>query len=392
MKNKVTKKMVIELDLQTQALTKKDIRDWRQAWQMALDVDRPLRNRLLDIYRDVVVDGHLSGAMEQRESAVLQKTFKLVDFKTNKEDPELTNLFNSKWFKDLLKLSLQSITYGHSLIQLGDPIERNGHKIFDSVQLVPREHVVPELGLVTKEPGDELSNALQYRELPYCNWLIEVGGNNDLGLLLKAVPHVISKKNMAAFWDQFGELFGMPVRIAKTASRDPKEIAKMEGMMEDMGAAQWGLFPEGTELQIVETTRGDAYNVYDKRIIRANNELSKLWIGQTMTMDDGSSLSQSETHLEIFNRIVKRDADMVRDVINDKVIPLAVMHGILPKAMRFDWDESIDYTPEQQIQLEQMLLNNYNVDPKYFAEKYNIPITEKKEGKTNLSADVDFFV
>lgn len=192
--------------------------------------------------------------------------------------------------------------------------------------------------------------------------------------------------------DQFGELFGMPVRIAKTASRDPKEIAKMEGMMEDMGAAQWGLFPEGTELQIVETTRGDAYNVYDKRIIRANNELSKLWIGQTMTMDDGSSLSQSETHLEIFNRIVKRDADMVRDVINDKVIPLAVMHGILPKAMRFDWDESIDYTPEQQIQLEQMLLNNYNVDPKYFAEKYNIPITEKKEGKTNLSADVDFFV
>ena len=62
----------------------------------------------------------------------------------------------------------------------------------------------------------------------------------------------------------------------------------------------WGLFPEGTEIEIKETTRGDAFNVYDKRIDRANSEISKGVLNQTMTIDSGSSLSQSEVHLEVF--------------------------------------------------------------------------------------------
>ena len=44
-----------------------------------------------------------------------------------------------------------------------------------------------------------------------------------------------------------------------------------------------------TEIEFVESGKGDAFNVYDKRIDRANSELSKLIIGQTMTIEDGSS-------------------------------------------------------------------------------------------------------
>ena len=149
-----------------------------------------------------------------------------------------------------------------------------------------------------------------------------------------------------------------------------------------MGAAAWGLFPEGTEIDIKETTRGDAFNVYDKRVERANSEISKGLLNQTMTIDNGSSLSQSEVHLEVFENVVESDADLVKDIVNDQLIPRMVKHGFPIKGLRFIYDESIDYTPEQQVLFETMIADRFEVDPKYFINKYNIPIIGKKQVPT----------
>jgi len=150
-------------------------------------------------------------------------------------------------------------------------------------------------------------------------------------------------------------------------------------MLSSMGAAAWGLFPEGTDIEIKETTRGDAYNVYDKRIDRANSELSKGILNQTMTIDNGSSHSQSEVHLEVFENVIEKDADLIRDIVNDQLLPRMVKHGFPVKGLRFDWDNSVDYTPEQQLEYEKMLLEHFECDPKPFEEKYGIKILGKKE-------------
>ena len=67
-----------------------------------------------------------------------------------------------------------------------------------------------------------------------------------------------------------------------------------------------------------------------------------------------------------------------------------IRHGFPLEGCRFEWDELIDWTPGQQIQIEQMLLNNYEIDPKYFSEKYNITITGTKQAF--LKDDNRFFV
>ena len=128
------------------------------------------------------------------------------------------------------------------------------------------------------------------------DWCSEAGGTHDLGLYLKCAQQTIPKKNMCSFWDMFGEIFGMPLRVATTTSRDPKEYDRIERMLRDMGAAAYGLFPEGTTVDLKESTRADAFNVYDKRIDRCNSEISKGILTVTMTMEDGASLSQSEVH------------------------------------------------------------------------------------------------
>ncbi|WP_028897619.1 DUF935 family protein [Prevotella sp. HUN102] len=372
-------KTVMELQRTTDSLTRKDIGDWRTAWQMAINADNPNRQRLYDVYRDVEVDLHLSGCIQQREGFVLARSFKLVNEKGD-EDEQAVDYFNKSWFKQLMKYALDANYWGHSLIELGELMtDTNNMLYYNGVKLIPRKHVIPEYSRVVKQLGDEWQSGINYHEPPFVDWLIEVGQPDALGLYLKAATQTIPKKNALAFWDTFAEIFGMPMRIARTTTRDDKELSKMEKMMADMGTEGWGIFQQGTDIEVVESTKGDSFNVYDRRIDRANSELSKLIIGQTMTIEDGSSLSQSETHLEVFQNLVDSDCDMLRDVINNQLIPRMIQHGFPLQGIRFDWDYSADYTPEQQVAYEQLVLNNYEVDPSYFEEKYNMPVGERRQ-------------
>ena len=359
----------------SQNLYQKDIQQWRNAWQQALSVENPSRNRLYEIYDDIITDQHLNGAINQRKDMVLQKEFYFTDLKSGERVQEPIDYFEQTWFKDLLNYVLDSIYYGYSLIELGN-ITVYG---FDKVALIPRKNVVPEFGIIKKDIYDHVSKGIKYTEEPFNTWLITAGRADDLGKLLGCVPSAIAKRNALAYWDEFAQLFGIPVRIAKTGSRDSTEINSIKNMLENMGPAAWGLFPEGTELEFVENTKGDAFNVFDRRIDRANSEMSKGILGQTMTLDSGSSLSQSEVHLSVLKNLVEKDADMVRDVINGQLLPKMHKLGVNIGDIRFDWVNDTQYTPEQQLQMEQMLLSaGYEIDPKYFTDKYGVPITGKR--------------
>ena len=383
------KKMVIELQRTTDALTRRDIADWRNAWQMAINVDSPNRQRLYDIYRDVDIDLHLSGCVRQRVGFVMAKSFKLVDTKGN-ENEEAHHYFDQAWFKQMLEYALAANLWGHSLIELGDlTTDGDGCPCYTDVKLIPRKHVIPEYGRVIQQLGQDWTTGIDYRSAPFSDWLIEAGRSDDLGLYLKAATQTIPKKNMLAFWDSFGEIFGMPMRIARTTSRDPKEMGRLEQMLKGAGASQYMVAGQDTEIEFVESGKGDAFNVYDKRIDRANSELSKLIIGQTMTIEDGSSLSQSETHLEVFENLVESDCTMLCDIVNNQLIPRMVKHGFPIKGLRFEWDDAVDYTPEQQVAYETMIADRYEVDPTYFAEKYSMPVGERRNATPMLPGGGD---
>lgn len=374
-------RVIIDISRQTDALIAHDIGDWRNAWQMAINVDSPNRQRLYDIYADVAIDLHLSGCIAQREGFVLSRSFKLVNSQ-GREDEEALKLLDAVWFKQLLQYILSSIWWGHSLIELGPCITAaNGRMAYDGVRLIPRKHVIPEYHRAVTELGQDWHDGIDYHEEPFSQWLIEAGQPDALGLYLKAATQTIPKKHALRFWDTFAEIFGMPMRIAKSASRDKKELDRIEQMLRDAGAAQYILAPDGTDIDVVESTRGDAFNVYDKRIDRANSELSKLVIGQTMTIEDGSSLSQSETHLKVFQNLVEADRDFLRDIINNQLLPRMVRHGFPVEGLSFEWDDSVDFTPEQQQAYEQLVLNNYEVEPSYFAEKYNMPVGQRRQAQ-----------
>lgn len=373
------KSLLVMLDQKDRALQKQDTRRWRRAHQMALNLKNPKRLALYDIYDDAMLDMHLTGCVQQRFAKTLLKKFVIKDAEGN-EDETAARCFESQWFYDFLLYALESHLWGHSLIQLGDVItDARGCRRFSEVQLVPRRHVVPEYGVLLRDPSDEPEKGIPFREGPLSLWCVEVGKPTDLGLLLKCAPHCLSKRHMAAYWDTFGEIFGMPMRVATTTSQNPGDRIRIQDMLESMGAAGWALFPEGTTIDIKESTRGDAYNVYDKRMDRCNSEISKGILVQTMTLDSGSSLSQSETHLEMFKDLCASDAVLFKNVINDRLIPLMIRHGFDLEGRFFDWDDAATYSPAEQRELERMLLQYFDVDPQYFIDKYKIPITGARQ-------------
>ncbi|MQO91320.1 phage portal protein family protein [Segatella copri] len=369
--------IISKLQRTTEALTKSDIQKWRKAWQQAISIESPNRQMLYDIYRDTATDAHVTGCIGQRTGFVLSKSFNIED-KSGKPCDELKHYFDQEWFYELCRLILDSIYYGHSLIELGD-IRKDGDgcPCYSEVKLIDRKFVIPEHHRVVTDLGQDWTTGIDYREPEWYNNLIEAGKPDDLGLYLKAALHAIPKKNVLAAWDVFSEVFGMPMRVAKTASRDKADQQCIEEMLKDMDIAPWALFPEGTDIQIIESTKSDAFNVYDKRVDRSNSEISKLIIGQTMTIEDGSSLSQSQTHLKVFENLVESDAKMLASIINNQLIPRMIRHGYPLKGYHFSWDESVDYTPEQQMEYEKMISDRYEVDPKYFADKYNMPVGER---------------
>lgn len=382
MGGKKSMRITAQLMQQTDTLTKRDVGDWRDANQMAIDFENPNRCRLYDIYADCVLDAHLTGCIGQRKGKTLQKDFRLVG-KDGKENADATAIFQQDWFTEFLSLSLDAEYWGHSLIQLGDVVrDDSGLMRFDGVELVPRKHVIPEYGVVVRSPGDDWRSGTSFREGDFLNWSVEVGGPRDLGLLLKCAPSCISKKNMLAFWDMFGEIFGQPMRIARTNTVDEAERSRIERALRDMGAAMTAVLPDGTEIEIVETSRGDAYNVFDRRVDRCNSELSKCVLMQTMTIDDGSSKSQGEVHLEIFERVTESDAARVANVVNGKLLPLMVRHGFPVAGCRFQWNNAASYTPAEQREIERLLLEYYKIPPEYFTDKYGVQIAGEREAKT----------
>ena len=370
-------RILTQLNRTTDHLTKRGTQDWRRAHQLALSVESPNRQLLYDIYRDAELDGHLSGCVEQRHGFVMAKAYN-IENKDNTPQDDLKHYFMQPWFDQLCHLILSANEWGHSLIELGDIVtDGDGCPCYENVRLIDRKYVIPEYHRVITDLGMDWQSGIDYHDPRYCYNLIEAGEPDNLGLYLKAAQYTIPKKTVLASWDVFAEIFGMPMRVATTASQQKAAQDEIAQMLASMGESQWMLLPAGTEFQIVESSKSDAYNVYNERVNRSNSEISKLVIGQTMTIEDGSSLSQSQTHLKVLQNLVEGDAKRLSFVINNQLIPRMIRHGFPLQGMHFAWDESIDYTPEQQMEYEKMIADRYEVDGQYFADKYNMPVGER---------------
>ena len=112
-------------------------------------------------------------------------------------------------------------------------------------------------------------------------------GHPQRGGLLRVTALSYLGKNLALKdWMIFAEIFGMPVRIARyEPSATAEEKREMLDMLESLGSNAAGIFSRAVDLEIVEANRGTQGPPYEKLVEFLNREVSKAWLGQTLTTD-----------------------------------------------------------------------------------------------------------
>ncbi len=155
-----------------------------------------------------------------------------------------------------------------------------------------------------------------------------VSGHPQRGGLLRVTSMAYLAKNLALKdWMIFAEVFGMPVRIARyEATATLEEKQELIRMLESLGSNATGIFSRAVELQIVEANRGTSGPPYARLIEFLNREMSKAWLGQTLTTDisgQSGSVAATRVHETVRQDVLADDLRKeARTIRRDLLTPL----------------------------------------------------------------------
>ena len=247
--NKVTNFMVDVIRRQRR-LYRKEINDWQAARFAYYQSEIPKNYPMQEVYQDIMLDGHLTGITENRTLRTTNKDY--IFTVDGIKDDALTDLIKDKeWFELILQEAHKSIYFGETFIWIKD-FEKGNIK---EVEVIDRGFLVPGQKILLYDlSGNKGLDVSQVDDiLLYANFY------SNIGILEKAAVYTILKRHSWGSWDEFEELFGIPIRIAKIASQSETVKNEVAGWLEEMGSAPYGVFPIGTEVDIKE-------NLVDKRV------------------------------------------------------------------------------------------------------------------------------
>ena len=352
--------------------TREDVKKWRDALAYAERAINPDRVDLIRVFQDITLDPHLSSLMDSVKKQVKGSPFFVVDKATGEVDEAQTERFRAKWVRDLIGYICEAPMYGYSLVQFGDIVDGE----YSSVELLPREHVVPEDRVFKKSQRSRGQGDVYIDDEPYNDWVMLIGESRDMGLLNKAAPMAIHKKSVMGAWAQASEVFGMPLRLGKTDINDPTLYANMTKMLAEMARAAYAVMDREDEIEYTQTASTDYYQIYDSLIERSNSEMSKLFLGQTMTSDSGSSRSQAEVHERKEDAYITDYKTLVSDVFNDQLFPMMERMGMLPAGLvlKHDNEEKIAIDKRFEMVVKLIASGKFAIDPQYIQDTFGIPV------------------
>lgn len=370
--------LMLDVIKQHRRLWRKEINDWQRARQVRYSLEFPQNYLLQEVYEDIMLDAQLTGITQNRTFRTTNKDYIFVNPEGKKDDACTEFIKEKTWFENFIQYTHETAYMGTGLVWFNN---FNKNEII-GIDTLNRAHIIPELGLFT--PDVMQLQGLLYREIPY--YLIEVQMYDAVGLLEKAAPYTILKRHSWGSWDEFEELFGVPIRIAKIASQSETVKTEVAGWLEEMGSSPYGVFPIGTEIEIKENSKGDAFQVFFQKLQALREELSMLVLHQTMTTENGGSKAQGTVHENTLAELIYADEKKMLAILNDKLVPAMRFFGYkIPEGYKISVSQSKD--PEKQIKIDQVLLQGgYVLKQTYIEEVYGSEIESMPADKdvTNL--------
>lgn len=346
-----------------------DIASWKAAIRQATQVDGPKRIKLQNLYSDILLDALLGSQIENRKQQTISAKFTIKDSGGTVNEEVTALLRGSPWFADIIRNILDSVYRGPTLIEVVN--DQLGMRVIT----LPRNNFDPKAGLLFFDEAD--TKGPVYRDMKeYNTWLYEFGAADDLGLLNRAIPHVLFKRFAQSCWSELCEIYGIPPRVLKTNTQDPVMMSRGEAMMRDMGAAAWFIIDENENFEWAKGSDSKG-EVYDNLVRLCNNEMSLLISGAVIGQDTKNGNESKESiSIRMLERLVDSDKAMVAAYMNTTILGGLFRIGLIPDGMVLEFEPQENL--EQLWAMTKETMQYMDVDPEWITTKFGVKVTGKK--------------
>ncbi|MFQ5566159.1 MAG: DUF935 domain-containing protein [Paracoccaceae bacterium] len=270
----------------------------------------------LNAYAVVLRDDQVKSTLQQRRLAVVAEPCEVIPGGDGPRDREAAEFLEAEltrigWDRVSEKM-LFAVFYGFAVGEVLWEI-RDGRVGIKAIKVRNRRRFRFEkdgrLRLVTRD--QPAGRVLPERKF----WVFSCGADNDdepygLGLGYFLYWPAWFKRNGLKSWLKGLDKTARPTAVGKYpagASQDDikKLLEALQAMANDTGLA----IPEAMELELKQAARTGTHD-YDTLYGRMDAAIAKIVLSQTMTTDDGASLSQARVHSDVKLDVIKADADL----------------------------------------------------------------------------------
>lgn len=363
---------------QATLMSAQTLESWKTAVMLATDPDNPDKQNLHLLYENQKTDNHLESTIETRIAKTQQSPFKLVDKNSKERSEEAEKLFKTLWFQDFIKFVLEYKFDGTKLIEA---FKTNEEGFLTEVTEIKQPFFNPKKGIILKEPGQTTGE--DYRFGPLSNYYIQIGRDyKDLGIRALIAPIILAKKLGLGSWLDFIEKYGVPPLFVTTDREDDERLLELFEMATNFKSNNF-MIGRGTEkFEIPNISSTNSQEAFDGLIKRADNEVSKRILGGTGLTDEKGFVGSVEIQFELAQFRFTSDKLLVRNVVNEKLIPLLVKlspaYSILAN-FDFEWDDEDEMTVDKLIKIIQALGGYFDFDPEQIEQITGLKILGIKD-------------
>ena len=215
---------------------------------------------------------------------------------------------------------LEGLLYGYSATELIYGRDTDGRVIIDALKVRNRRRFrfMPngEIRLLTHQnmnPGEPLA--------PKKFWVTKFGGDNDdapygQGLFEWLYWPVFFKKHGVKYWLKFLQKFGRPTAVGKhPPNATDDEIDSLADVALSVFDYDAVTIPHTQLIELLEASRSGTADYATLHEVM-NRLITKVILSQTMTTEDGASLSQARVHEDVVQALAKSDADLLCSSFN----------------------------------------------------------------------------
>lgn len=307
--------------LQSPELFHFNIARYMASLQSASAIDFFNRTELYDIYHSILTtDGHLSGIVQKRLSAVARERFEFQ--RDGKPVDEVNEQIKSPWFRSFIKDAVSSKLWGFTLCQF-----RRDERGWITYDLIDRKHFDPVHRLVllyetdvTGVPLDAFSNCLVICDQP-----------RGLGTLATCAPYALYKRGNLGDWAQFCQIFGMPIREYTYAAGDEEARKRLLEDARKQGANAVYIHPEGSGMELHEASGKSGTNdLYERFTANCNDEMSIAVLGNTLTTKSSENGTQALGTVQAKEqlKITDDDVQFILDLLNYDMTDIFAALGV----------------------------------------------------------------